>query len=76
VLTFFGLGLLLAFIPCALPMIPILSSLIVGQGESMNTGKAFRLSLVYVLVMASTYAVVGIIVGLSGYDVQAFLQNP
>ncbi|MFT6305230.1 MAG: thiol:disulfide interchange protein DsbD [Halioglobus sp.] len=57
-------------------MIPILSSLIVGQGESMNTGKAFRLSLVYVLVMASTYAVVGIIVGLSGYDVQAFLQNP
>jgi thiol:disulfide interchange protein DsbD len=42
----------------------------------MNTGKAFRLSLVYVLVMASTYAVVGIIVGLSGYDVQAFLQNP
>jgi thiol:disulfide interchange protein DsbD len=75
-LTFFGLGLLLAFTPCVLPMIPILSSLIVGQGESMNTGKAFRLSLVYVLVMASTYAVVGIIVGLSGYNVQAFLQNP
>jgi len=76
VATFFGLGLLLAFTPCVLPMIPILSSLIVGQGESMSTAKAFRLSLVYVLVMASTYAVVGIIVGLSGYNVQAFLQNP
>lgn len=76
VATFFGLGLLLAFTPCVLPMIPILSSLIVGQGESMNTAKAFRLSLVYVLVMASTYAIVGIFVGLSGYNVQAFLQNP
>ena len=76
VATFFGLGLLLAFTPCVLPMVPILSSLIVGQGESMTTGRAFRLSLVYVLVMASTYALVGIIVGLSGYNVQAFLQNP
>ena len=76
VATFFGLGLLLAFTPCVLPMIPILSSLIVGQGDAMNTGKAFRLSLVYVLVMASTYAIVGIIVGLSGYNVQAFLQHP
>ena len=76
VATFFGLGLLLAFTPCVLPMVPILSSLIVGQGDTMNTGKAFRLSLVYVLVMACTYAVVGIFVGLSGYNVQAFLQNP
>jgi len=76
VATFFGLGLLLAFTPCVLPMIPILSSLIVGKGDDMSTGKAFRLSLVYVLVMASTYALVGIVVGLSGYNVQAFLQNP
>jgi len=75
-LTFFGLGLLLAFTPCVLPMIPILSSLIVGQGDSITTGRAFRLSLVYVLVMALTYAAVGIAVGLSGYNVQAFLQNP
>jgi len=74
--TFFGLGLLLAFTPCVLPMIPILSSLIVGQGQSMNTGRAFKLSLVYVLVMASTYALVGVAVGLSGYNVQIFLQNP
>lgn len=76
IVTFFGLGLLLAFTPCVLPMIPILSSMIVGQGQSMSTGRAFRLSLVYVLVMASTYAAVGVIVGLSGYNIQAFLQNP
>ncbi|MFK7862325.1 MAG: protein-disulfide reductase DsbD [Granulosicoccus sp.] len=76
VATFFGLGLLLAFTPCVLPMIPILSSLIVGQGPSITTGRAFKLSLVYVLVMASTYALVGIVVGLSGYNVQAFLQDP
>ena len=42
----------------------------------MGTARAFQLSLVYVLVMASTYAIVGVIVGLSGYNVQAFLQNP
>jgi len=76
VATFFGLGLLLAFTPCVLPMIPILSSLIVGQGQTITTGRAFQLSLVYVLVMASTYALVGVLVGLSGYNVQAFLQNP
>lgn len=76
VATFFGLGVLLAFTPCVLPMIPILSSLIVGQGDKISTARAFQLSLVYVLVMASTYALVGVIVGLSGYNVQAFLQNP
>jgi len=76
IITFFSLGLMLAFTPCVLPMVPILSSMIVGQGNSMSTAKAFQLSVVYVLVMASTYAVVGVIVGLSGYNVQAFLQNP
>lgn len=76
VATFFGLGLLLAFTPCVLPMVPILSSLIVGQGKSMTTAKAFQLSLVYVLVMATTYAIVGVIIGLSGYNVQALLQKP
>ncbi|MDO6459954.1 protein-disulfide reductase DsbD [Granulosicoccaceae sp. 1_MG-2023] len=74
--TFFGLGLLLAFTPCVFPMIPILSSLIVGQGEKISTGRAFILSLVYVLAMALTYTVVGIIVGLSGENVQAVFQNP
>ncbi len=76
VATFFGLGLLLSFTPCVLPMFPILSSLIIGQGDSITTGKAFRLSLVYVLVMAVTYAIVGVMVGMSGYNIQAALQNP
>lgn len=75
-LTFFGLGLLLAFTPCVFPMIPILSSLIVGQGESISTKRSFILSLVYVLAMALTYTIAGIIVGLSGENVQAVFQNP
>ncbi|MEE8055474.1 MAG: protein-disulfide reductase DsbD [Gammaproteobacteria bacterium] len=75
-LTFLGFGLLLAFTPCVFPMIPILSGVIVGHGEGMTTGKAFRLSLVYVLAMAITYAGIGIIAGLSGNNLQALFQNP
>ena len=73
---FFGLGLLLAFTPCVFPMIPILSSIIVGQGENISTSKAFSLSLVYVLAMAVTYTVAGVIVGLSGENIQIWFQNP
>lgn len=76
ILFFFGLGLLLAFTPCVFPMIPILSSIIVGQGESISTSKAFSLSLVYVLAMAVTYTVAGVIVGLSGENIQVWFQNP
>lgn len=75
-ITFFGLGLLLTFTPCVLPMIPILSSIIVGDGEKVSTGRAFRLSVVYVLAMALTYTLAGIVVGLSGENVQAALQHP
>ncbi len=75
-LTFFGLGLLLAFTPCVFPMIPILSGIIIGQGDKITTGRAFTLSLVYVLAMALTYTVVGVLVGLSGENVQALFQNP
>ena len=57
-------------------MIPILSGIIVGQGEELSTRKAFTLSLVYVLAMALTYTVVGILVGLSGENIQAWFQNP
>ena len=53
---FFVGGLLLTFTPCVFPMIPILSGIIAGQGENITTRKAFTLSLVYVLAMASTYA--------------------
>ena len=73
---FFGAGLLLAFTPCVFPMIPILSGIIVGQGEDITTRKAFYLSLVYVLAMALTYTVVGILIGLSGENIQAWFQNP
>ncbi|BCO31989.1 hypothetical protein TspCOW1_20920 [Thiohalobacter sp. COW1] len=76
ILTFFGFGLLLAFTPCVFPMIPILSSIIVGQGEDITTRRAFTLSLVYVLAMALTYTVAGVIAGLSGENLQAAFQNP
>ncbi len=75
-ITFFGLGLLLAFTPCVFPMIPILSGIIVGQGENINTRRAFVLSLVYVLAMAVTYTVAGVVAGLSGENLQAAFQNP
>ena len=74
--TFFGLGLLLAFTPCVFPMIPILSSIIVGQGEGLTTRKAFTLSSVYVLAMAVTYTVAGVIAGLFGANLQAAFQDP
>ena len=76
ILLFFGLGLLLAFTPCVFPMIPILSSIIVGHGEGLTTRKAFVLSLVYVLAMALTYTVAGVIAGLFGANLQAAFQNP
>ncbi len=75
-LIFFGAGLLLALTPCVFPMIPILSGIIVGQGTDITTRKAFFLSLVYVLAMALTYTVVGVLVGLSGENIQAWFQNP
>ncbi len=75
-LVFFVAGLLLAFTPCVFPMIPILSGIIVGQGKDITTGKAFTLSLVYVLAMALTYTIVGVLVGLSGENIQAWFQNP
>ncbi len=73
---FFGLGLLLAFTPCVFPMIPILSGIIAGQGDSITTRKAFFLSLAYVMAMALTYAVVGVIAGMFGANLQATFQNP
>ncbi|KPK39254.1 MAG: thiol:disulfide interchange protein [Gammaproteobacteria bacterium SG8_47] len=74
--SFFGFGLLLAFTPCVFPMIPILSSIIVGQGGEMTTRKAFTMSLVYVLAMALTYTAAGVIAGLVGENLQAAFQNP
>jgi thiol:disulfide interchange protein DsbD len=78
-LLFFVFGLLLALTPCIFPMIPILSSIIVsqqGKDEKPSVAKAFFTSLVYVLSMALTYTVVGLIAGLLGADIQTAMQNP
>ncbi len=74
-LKFFGFGLLLSLTPCVFPMIPILSGLIVGQ-KNPSTAKAFSLSLIYVLAMALTYTVVGVVAGLAGTNLQALFQTP
>ncbi len=76
ILTFFGFGLLLAFTPCVFPMIPILSSIIIGQGDKITTGRAFTMSTVYVLAMALTYTVAGVLAGMLGENLQAAFQNP
>src|SRR6056297_2435639 len=70
------LGIGLAFTPCVFPMIPILSGIIAGEGDNITRGKAFALSLAYVLAMALTYTAVGVIAALMGYNVQAAFQNP
>ncbi|WP_373020429.1 protein-disulfide reductase DsbD [Thiomicrorhabdus sp.] len=74
--TFFVFGLLLAFTPCVFPMIPILSSIIVGQGDQLTTRRAFVMSLVYVLAMSVTYTVAGVLAGVFGENLQAAFQNP
>ncbi len=74
-LSAFGIGLLLTFTPCVLPMIPILSSVIVGQGNRMTRARGGILSLVYVLGTAVTYAVIGAVAGATGDQLQAYFQN-
>lgn len=75
-LSFFGFGLLLAFTPCIFPMIPILSGIIVGQGESVTTRKAFLLSLSYVVASALMYTVFGVLAALFGSNLQVIFQEP
>nr|WP_281177171.1 protein-disulfide reductase DsbD [Marinobacterium profundum] len=74
--AFFLAGLALAFTPCVFPMIPIISSIIAGHGTRMTTGRAFSLSLVYVLAVAATYTLAGVLAGLFGANIQAGFQNP
>ncbi len=74
--SFFGFGLLLAFTPCVLPMVPILSGIIVGEGRDMNKIRALALSLAYVAGMSVTYAAAGIAAAYSGSLLAAALQNP
>ncbi|NQY51900.1 MAG: protein-disulfide reductase DsbD [Piscirickettsiaceae bacterium] len=75
-LVFFGLGILLAFTPCIFPMIPILSSIIINEGNNVSIYRAFILSLTYVLSMSVTYTSVGMLTGLLGENLQAVLQIP
>ena len=72
---FFGAGLLLAFTPCVLPMVPILSGIISGQGENVTRGRAFALSLTYVLGMALTYTIGGTIAATFGSQLQSVFQQ-
>ena len=80
ILSLFGAGLLLTFTPCVLPMVPILTSIIVGRGAEPGRGvtprRAFSLSLVYVLAMALTYTAAGVLAGLFGANLAAAFQDP
>ena len=69
-------GLLLSMTPCVFPMIPIISSVIVSQGEGLTTKRAFFLSIVYVLSMSVAYTIAGVLAGLFGANLQAALQTP
>ena len=73
--VFFAAGLLLTFTPCVLPMIPILSGIIVGEGQEVTRGRAVLVSLAYVLGMAVTYTAIGIAAAFSGNLLSAALQN-
>ncbi len=73
---FFLLGLGLAFTPCVLPMVPILSSIIMGEGAQVPRSRAFILSVAYSLGMAIVYTALGVTAGLIGEGLAATLQNP
>ncbi len=76
VLLFFALGALLAFTPCVLPMIPILSVLIVGQGNEVSRLRGLALAAAYVLGMSIIYTLLGVLAGISGAGLAAWLQTP
>ncbi len=71
----FVAGILLTFTPCVLPMVPIVSSVIAGQGENITKTKAVILSVSYVLGTAVTYALMGALAGATGEQLQSYFQN-
>lgn len=73
ILLFLGLGILLAFTPCSLPMLPILTSLIVRENKGV---KAWSIALTFVISMAMVYAVLGLIASAAGLNFQRWLQQP
>ncbi|MEO6033469.1 MAG: protein-disulfide reductase DsbD, partial [Burkholderiaceae bacterium] len=74
--VFLVAGLLLSLTPCVLPMLPILSSIIVGQGEMVSRGRGLMLATSYALGMALVYTALGVAAGLAGEGLAAMLQNP
>lgn len=74
-LLFLGAGLLLAFTPCVLPLLPILSAVLAGGGQ-LNWQRGLLLSTIYVQGMALTYAALGLLVAYFGLQLQAALQHP
>lgn len=74
--TFFGLGLLLAFTPCVLPMIPILMSIIAGEGDKTSPLRGFTLALSYVIGMALIYTAAGVAAAAAGTQLQAAFNQP
>ena len=73
VLLFLGLGMLLAFTPCSLPMLPILTSLIIREHKGL---KAWTIALTFVCSMALVYAGLGLIASSAGLNFQRWLQQP
>jgi thioredoxin:protein disulfide reductase len=74
--VFFVAGVLLSLTPCVLPMLPILSSIIVGHGTQVSRGRGFALAVSYSLGMALIYTALGVAAGLAGEGLAATLQNP
>jgi len=74
--TFFGAGLLLAFTPCVLPMVPILSGIIAGEGENISTARGFSLAFTYVMGMALVYTAAGVAAAAIGLQLQAIFNQP
>jgi len=76
IISFWSLGFLLAFTPCVLPLILIMLSFLGAEGGTISKKKSFSLALTYVLALALTYAITGVIAALGGIYIQAYLQNP
>lgn len=74
--TFFGAGLLLAFTPCVLPMVPILSGIIAGEGKDVSASRGFSLALSYVMGMAIVYTAAGVAAAAAGLQLQATFNQP
>ena len=75
-LSFFGIGLLLALTPCVLPMVPILTSIIAGEGGNTTPARGFVLAFSYVMGMSIVYTAAGVIAVAAGLQVQAIFNQP